>query len=149
MNLYEFANFSDNVTFYAADDEIAKCATLLIGNGHCFCNRLNEDGSEGEQLDDTCFMFFDKVPDAVIKKSHQVIDCRPADLGTAMLSFAVCRKSEREIYDEYTSNSTDAEKKAKWDDKHRTSLTDYCGYAWKLGSNLLEKAKGKEMDNAE
>lgn len=149
MRLYEFVNFSDTITFYAADDEIAKCATLLIGNGHSFCHRLNDGGSDGEQLDDTCFMFSAKIPDEVLKKSHQVIDCRPADLGTAMLSFAVCGHGDREIYDEYTSNSTDAKKKAKWDDKHRTSLNDYCGYAWKFGSKLLGKAKGKETDNAE
>lgn len=33
MNLYEFINMSDTITFYAPDDDIAFTVTMYVGNG--------------------------------------------------------------------------------------------------------------------
>ncbi len=47
-------------------------------------------------------------------------------------TFAVCKPCSREEYDELTKNSTDTKQVEKWDDKYRSSLSDWCGYARNL-----------------
>ncbi len=51
MNLYEFIQPSDSITFYAEDDDVAFAATMIVGNAHCFANRIGEDGKKAAVAD--------------------------------------------------------------------------------------------------
>lgn len=47
----------------------------------------------------------------------------------AFKTFAVCSPGCRKEYDVYTENSTNEERWKEWDDRKRTSMTNWCGYA--------------------
>ena len=56
MNLYEFINISDTITFYAPDDDIAFAVAMYVGNGHSSCKRI-EDGKSIEVKDSMPYLF--------------------------------------------------------------------------------------------
>ena len=69
MNLYEFVNISDAITFYAPDDDIAFAVSLYIGNGNCSCKRIDPDGDK-DVKDSALYLF--GIPDEVIKRFLEV-----------------------------------------------------------------------------
>ena len=127
MNLYEFIQPSDSITFYAEDDDVAFAATIIVGNAHCFANRIGEDGKttavEGTSL------YIGKVPDEIIERLKHLLETRAAEIFAAFKTFAVCSPGCRKEYDVYTENSTNEERWKEWDDRKRTSMTNWCGYA--------------------
>ena len=130
MNLYEFIQPSDSITFYAEDDDVAFAATMIVGNAHCFANRVGEDGKK-TAVDGTSF-YIGKVPDKIIERLKHLLDTRKADIFSAFKTFAVCSPECRKEYDVYTEDSTNEERWKEWDDRKRTSMTDWCGYARSL-----------------
>ena len=142
MNLYEFINISDTITFYAPDDDIAFAVAMYVGNGHSSCKRI-EDGKEIEVKDSMPYLFT-KIPDNVLKRFEEIITSRSKEVMNAAHTFACCKPSERIIFDEYTNNGKDKEKFDKWDDAHRTSMTDYCKYARSL---QVKSEEGRETPN--
>lgn len=126
MNLYEFVNISDAITFYAPDDDIAFATALYVGGGKCSCKRI-ENGNSHDVADSSPYIF--GIPDEVIKRFDEIITSRSKECVESAHTFACCKPSEREIFNDYTKNGTDKEKYAKWDDAHRSSMSDYCKYA--------------------
>ena len=134
MDLYEFVNRSDMITFYAEDDEIAQVAAIYIGNGKAGLGILNNE----REMPPT--IFFTALTEDVKKTIKRVMAARREVFLKACHSFACCGFAEREIYDEYTKNGTDAARVLKWDDKNRTSMSDFCKYARSLKLKAVEKA---------
>ena len=130
MSLYRFIQPSDDITFYAEDDDIAFAATMIVGNAHCFANRVGEDGKE-TAVEGTA-LYLGKVPDEIIERLERLLDTRKAEIFAAFKTFAVCSPGCRKEYDVYTENSTNEERWKEWDDRKRTSMTNWCGYARSL-----------------
>jgi len=125
MKLYEFITPSDPITFYAPDDEVATAVALFVGNGQAGCVNVETEKHLGTMM--ICL-----APAEAEKRAHVAVDImkmRTQECLSAATTFAVCKPSDRDIYDDYTENGTNAEKVAKWDDKKRSSLNDWCGYA--------------------
>ena len=130
--LYELINPRDAITFYAEDDAIAQVAAILVGSGICGI----QDAADPERtLPPTMFLFGKELTPQELEQIRTTIITRPDAILFALQTFAVAEPGEREIYDEYTTNGTNEERVAKWDDKKRTSLTNYCGYARSLCIN--------------
>jgi len=135
MQLYEFITPSDPITFYAPDDEVATAVAVFVGRGQAGCVNV-----QTEKHLDTVMIFL--APAEADKRAHVAVDIvktRTQECLSAAKTFAVCGPSGREIYDDYTENGTNAEKVAKWDDKKRSSLNDWCGYA--RGLQVKEEAQ--------
>ena len=126
MNLYEFINISDAITFYAPDDDIAFAVALYVGNGECSCKRIDPDGDK-DVKDSNLYLF--GIPDEVVKRYDEIITSRSKECVEAAHTFACCKPGERQIFDDYTKNGTDKEKYDKWDNAHRSSMANYCKYA--------------------
>ena len=126
MNLYEFICISDAITFYAPDDDIAFAVALYVGGGKCSCKRIDPDGDK-DVKDSAPYLF--GIPDDVLNRCEEIINSRTKECVESAHTFACCKPSEREIFNDYTNNGTDKAKYDKWDDAHRTSLSDYCKYA--------------------
>lgn len=127
MNLYEFVNPSDMITFYAVDDEIAQAVTIYIGSGKAMLRVQNDE----REMPPTTFLFTPMDPEVEARLKSVMEDRFDAFLEAAH-SFACCSFSDREIYDDYTSNGKNSEKVEKWHDKHLTSMSDFCKYARSL-----------------
>lgn len=140
MQLYEFINMSDKITFYAKDDDIARAVTLLLGEGKAGCK--NKDG---EQLENCFTAFGNPAPDEVYEQIENFVKEGNQDLINSLNTVACCDFDEREIYDEYTENSTNQEKWDKWDNKNRTSLNNFGKYARKLANAILSKKQKSEV----
>ena len=132
--LYEFLNPSDGITFYAMSDEIARTATLLLGNGKAGAKAIDSDNNL-----EYCFTAFNPAPEEIYKTVEKHVKTPDKDLIDCLNSFAVCKPYEREIYDDYTNNGTNETKFKKWDDKNRSSMNDFCGYARRLAASLNKK----------
>jgi len=127
MNLYEFVNPSDEITFYAPDDDIAQAVTIYVGNGKAGL-RIKNDKREMLR---TMFILGEIDPD-IVDKLKIISKERIDEFLAACHSFACCGFAERDIYDDYTSNGTNIKKVNMWHDKHLTSMSDYCTYARSL-----------------
>lgn len=136
MNLYEFINISDAITFYAPDDDIAFAVAMYVGNGKCSCERVDPDGNK-DVKDSAPYLF--GIPDEVLKRFEAIITSRSKECVESAHTFACCKPGEREIFNDYTNNGTDKAKYEKWDDSHRTSLNDYSKYARSLKLKSGEK----------
>ena len=130
MNLYEFINMSDTITFYAPDDDIAFAVTMYVGNGHSSCERL-EDGKHIAVKDSIPYLFT-KIPAIILERFKTIITTRSTEVMESAHTFACCKPCERQIFDEYTNNGSDKEKYDKWDDTHRSSTNNYCKFARSL-----------------
>lgn len=130
MNLYKFIQPSDDITFYAEDDDVAFAATMIIGNGHCFAKRIGKNGEETD-VEGTSF-YIGKVPDEIIERLKNLLDTRKAEIFAAFKTFAVCSPGRRKEYDVYTENSTNEERWRDWNDRKCTSMTDWCSYVRSL-----------------
>ncbi len=127
MELYEFVNPSDMITFYAPDNDIAEAVGLLVGRGKAGIAYTDEKRNK-DLIPNTMTMFsgYDNGQEARILKT---LKNRLDEIVAAGKTFAVCGPEFREEYDELTENSTNAAQIAKWDDKHRSSMSDWCSYA--------------------
>ena len=137
MKLYEFITPSDPITFYAADNDIAEAVGLVIGNGNA-----GIDAVDGSDTPNTMYLF-GSLPDDVLARFRESLEKRADDMTVACKTFAVCESGMREEYDELTKNSTDIERVKKWDDKHRSSMSKWCEYAWSLS---FKKKSAKSAD---
>ena len=121
---YKFIQPSDGITFEAETDDIARAACIYVGNGHCFL-----ENEQGETLSGTCHLF-DEFPADEIKVLEDAIDNKDMRFVDALRSFACCSIADRSLYKDMSKNYSDREKMNVWHDRHRTSLTDWCAYAW-------------------
>lgn len=142
MNLYEFINISDAITFYAPDDDIAFAVALYVGGGKCSCKRIEPDGDK-DVKDSNLYLF--GIPDEVVKRYDEIITSRTKEVTESAHTFACCKPSERQIFDDYTKNGTDKAKYDKWDDAHRSSMSDYCKYARGLRLKDNQDKQQEEM----
>lgn len=142
--LYEFVSPSDEITFYAPDDEIAQVVTIYVGNGKAGLHRQDE-----AETPNTMFLF--SPPGKEVQETiARVMKVRLEEVIEAAHSFAVCGFSEREIYDDYTEHGSNKERQVKWHDKNRTSMSDFCLYAWGLrkSSELSKDASCRDTQNS-
>lgn len=129
--LYEFINMSDKITFNALNDDYARAATLLLGNGKAGCKK-----QDGTSLPYCMTVFHGEAPQEVYEQIKNMLKNKDKELINTLNSFAVCDFNEREIYENYTQNSTNKEKVQQWDDVHRTSTNQFVNYARKLAENI-------------
>ena len=132
MKLYEFITPSDPITFYAPDNDIAEAIGLFVGNGKAGVRAVDDSKSPNTLI------ILSGIPDDQLKRFKTTMSERLDEVLAAGKTFAVCEVSYREEYDELTKNSTDTERVEKWDNKHRTSLSDWCGYARGLKKKFCE-----------
>lgn len=130
--LYEFINMSDKITFNALNDDYARAATLLLGNGKAGCKK-----QDGTSLPYCMTAFHGEAPQEVYEQIKNMLKNKDKELINTLNSFAVCDFNEREIYENYTQNSTNKEKVQQWDDVHRTSMNRFVNYARKLAENVM------------
>lgn len=130
MNLYRFIQPSDDITFHAEDDDVAFAATMIVGNGHCFADRIGENGEE-TAVEGTSF-YIGKVPDEIIGRLKRLLDTRTPEIFAALQTFAVCPPERRREFDAYTEDSTNEERWREWDERERTSMSNWCDYARSL-----------------
>ena len=129
MKLYELITPSDPITFYAPDNDIAEAIALFVGNGKAGIKA--QDDSETPNT----ITFIGGIPDEQLHRFKGTMDERLGEVLAAGKTFAVCGFGYREEYDILTKNSTDKKAVEKWDNKHRTSMSDWCGYARGLKLN--------------
>ena len=127
MKLYEFVNPSDPITFYAPDNDIAEAITLFVGNG-----KVGLRAIDNSKVPDTLTAFSGGIKNSQLERVKSTMDKRLNEVLAAGKTFAVCSEAYREEYDELTKNSTETKRIERWDNKHRSSLSDWCGYARNL-----------------
>jgi len=123
MKLYEFITPSDPITFYAPDNDIAVAVGLFVGQGKAGI-RTFDDSDVLNTL-----TIFSGLPQNQLNRFKETMDKRIDEVIAAGKTFAVCKPAYREVYDELTENSTNIERIEKWDNKHRSSMSDWCGFA--------------------
>jgi len=126
MKLYELITPSDPITFYAPDNDIAEAVALFVGNGKAGLRAV--DNSE---VPSTITIFGGAI-DEQLERLKTAVDNRQEEIIAAGKTFAVCTPVFREEYDELTENSTNAERVERWDNKHRSSMSNWCGFARSL-----------------
>ena len=139
--LYEFINPSDCITFYADNDEYARAVTLLLGEGKAGCKK-----QDGTQLEHCFTAFGNPAPQEVYDSIEKMLKDKDIKLIEALKSCACVGFGERTIYDDYTEKGTNEEKWQKWDEVHRTSLNDFCGWARKFATVILEKEENNGLE---
>jgi hypothetical protein len=127
MELYEFITPCDPITFYAQDDDIAWAIGLYVGGGKAGVDRITP-----EKKLNTMLAFSGGLSREDELKFKAIFKNRLNEIINATQSFAIAKPSERDIYDDYTDNGSDIEKRDKWHDKKRSSLNDFCSYAWSI-----------------
>ena len=125
MILYEFITPSDPITFYAPDNDIAEAIAIFVGNGKAGISRV-----DGEEVPNTMVMF--SWADGQLVRFKKTMDNRITEVVTSGKTFAVCTSGFREEYDELTENGTNKDRIEKWDDKHRSSMSNWCDFARSL-----------------
>jgi len=128
MILYEFITPSDPITFYAPDDDVALAVGIIIGSGKAGVTNTET----GKSLPSLLLFLADLEARKAIEIPVATWEARKAECIVAAHSFAVCDKGERAIYDEFTENGQNGIQVAKWDDAHRSSMSDWCAYARSL-----------------
>ncbi len=131
MKLFELITPSDPITFYAPDNDIAEAIAVFVGNGKAGLRAI--DGSETPNT-----MIFLGASDEQMDRIKSTLKDRQKEVISAGKTFATCTAGFREEYDTLTENSTNTEAIAQFDDRHRSSMSDWCGYARSLTVN--EKA---------
>lgn len=124
MKLYEFITPSDPITFYAPDNDIAEAIGLFVGNG-----KANIKAIDNSETPDTMTAFTGGLQNDQAERVKKTMGKRLDEVIASGKTFAVCRASQREIYDDYTDNGQNKKKVEKWDDKNRSSISDWCGSA--------------------
>jgi len=126
VKLYEFITPSDPITFYAPDNDIAEAIALFVGNGKAGIKSV-----DGNEVPNT-ITFITGIAENQLERLKETMNKRINEVIAAGKTFAVCDAGFREEYDELTKNSTDTNRVEKWDNKHRSSMSDWCGYARNL-----------------
>ncbi len=127
MQLYEFITPSDPITFYAPDIDVAEAISLFVGNG-----KAGFRSFDNIKTPNTMTVFSGGIQGEQLERFKKVMDERIDEVIAAGRTFAVCSKSYREEYDTLTENSTNTEQIEKWDERHRSSMNNWCGYARSL-----------------
>lgn len=123
MKLYELVTPSDPITFYAPDDNIAEAIGLFVGGG-----KAGIKTTDGSEVPSTMIMFCGMAK-GQLERFNKTMDDRIDEVIAAGKTFAVCEVGFREEYDTITENSTNIEAIATWDERHRSSMSDWCGFA--------------------
>ena len=131
MNLYEFITPSDPITFYAPDNDIAEAIAIFVGNGKAGC-----DGPDKSDMPNTMVAF--GWSDGQLERFQETMDKRLDEVLAAGKTFAVVGPGMRQEYDTLTQNSTDEKGVELWDGRHRSSISDWCGYARNLKLKKVE-----------
>lgn len=133
MNLYEFIQPSDAITFRASTDKVAYYCALLLGGGKAGIRRA--DGKEVESpllfLNSNAVEVAESYLGATIsafgkKNARDVVSC--------FRSFRYGSIDEAQTYEDAISAITDPEKlkdfKDKHEDRNRTSMSRWVKGAW-------------------
>ena len=135
MPIYELVNPSDHITLEAPDDVIAVVAANIVSSMYGARNADGEVvgglfsfGREGAM--DHWLQDHGCPPGALSKRTSAIV--------AALRSFVL---GDRDLY-EFTIGELPAEAherfRAKWDDQHRTSVTDICGAARRIAEEVAE-----------
>lgn len=128
MTVYKLINPSDSWTFLAPSDKIAFLISLIVGRGQTPAER---DGWSSP-------FYFGKGadPEGDYQKQFNepmegAIDRNRSELIESLKSFMIHRDRSPEVL---TGEALD-----KWNDKHRSSMNDFGGYAFEVAKKLSEK----------
>ena len=122
MKLYKFITPSDPITFYAPDNDIAEAVAIYVGK-----SKAEIEAVDGSVTPSTLIVL--GAAEGQVERLRKTMEERIAEVIAAGHTFAVCTPGERGIYDDYTNNGRDPEKIAKWDAVHRSSISNWCGFA--------------------
>lgn len=127
MELYEFITPSDPITFYASDNDIAEAIGLVIGGGKAAI-AYTDKKRDKEPIPNTMTVFsgWDNGQQARVNKT---MEDRTEEVLAAGKTFAVCKPGLRYEYDKMTDNATNEKEIAEWDDRHRSSMNNWCKFA--------------------
>ena len=132
MKLYEVINPSDQITFYAPDNDVAEAVVVLLGSG-----RFGLRACDGSEAPETLYVF-SSPSELVIARIRTTLRNRNEECRDAAKTYAVCSAKNREMYDAFTEKSTKSDKVNRWDDQRRSSESDIAGSArewgWRKGS---------------
>lgn len=127
--VYELVNPSDAWTFEAPSDLVAWLASLLVGRGKTPARR---DGWTSP------FYLFGGEPEKDFQEEfgedlQGAVDRHRDDLIVSLRSFIIRR--------EKAPPGLSGEELAKWNDKHRSSMNDFGGYANDIADAIEKAAK--------
>ena len=126
--IYELINPSDEITFEAEDDLIAKICALVVGHGRYGLHRITEDGEPMEiMLPFLSWPTLEQVIEIIGKDINELLMENNEKVIACFKSFAVCPVKERETYRTYTNNYT--KNVSAWDNDKRTSTANICAFA--------------------
>jgi hypothetical protein len=132
MNIYELVNPSDAWTFVAPSDKIAFLVSLAVGRGQTGAKREGWESPlyliGGDPGGDFQKWFKEPLEGALGRNSKDVIK--------SLRSFMIHRERAQKV--------PIGKALVKWNDKHRSSLNDFGGYALEFADHLEKDGKKKK-----
>jgi|GEM_PF-5609913 len=142
--VYKFTTPSDPITFLAEDDKVAFLVTVIVGNG-----KTLYEPEDGHNVPSSFLIFAGDQTEAMIEGAlansmDHFIHARRSDIIAALESFAYGEFADRKVYDQtFALLKDDPNKLDKFraihDDAKRSSLSEWCKYAWNLAKQLKSK----------
>lgn len=142
MNLYEIVNPSDTVTFRAPDDEVARAAVLVLGNGAYGLH----DVTDGQNRNVSCLLLFaskDVTEQLLVEwfgpgSLSAFLDARWAEIAAALASAQNLGAKERTVYESAIAKMTPEAAEIyrhEVEDHYRTSLNEIVKRAWHIAKH--------------
>lgn len=122
MKLYEFITPSDIITFYATNNDVAWATAIMVGGGKAGIKAVDGSDTKPSLVAFSGFGQYQAEFEKVMNENTQ-------DVLDATQTFAVVSPDKRSEFDVYTKNCTDKRLVKQWNDRHRTSMSDWCKYA--------------------
>lgn len=139
--LYELINPSDPITFHAADDAVAACVAIAVGEGHFAAKRT---GADGDAVDVGGFALFcdeaeceRRIEGWLGTSLKEFLGARARDVADALDSLAPVRLEERATYDQLLADCVDPDGVRRIEaDRRRSGDDDIAGRGWELAAFL-------------
>lgn len=151
MNLYQFINAAECVTFNAVNDQVAFAATILIGNGKAGCERIQNNMSVSLHTLVSLYADGEEIIKQILNMSFDdFVSTHKEEVSQALQSFAYVTPAERWQYDDECAtfkNNLPAllHFKKEHEDKHRKSYNHKIVlYAWKA-AEIVQHLQSEEI----
>ena len=142
MDIYEFIQPNDPITFKTDDDKIAFACSVILGRGKTGCSRIDESGNE---VDIPSILFLSDDPTHEMNKFvggdfREFIIENDQAIKQCFSTFCYGSVEDRRTFDDACIAITDSanlvEFKEKHEDRNRSSMSEWVKYAWKYADKL-------------